>query len=78
MLADYRDEITAMSACFEGIAIGSARGFIHIGDNYLSRSTKTIELSSLPFQVLSFGIINIDFNQRRLLVLTTAGDTVEI
>ena len=78
MLADYRDEITAMSPCFEGIAIGTARGFIHIWDSYLSRSTKTIELSSLPFKVLSFAIISLDFNQRRLLVLTTAGDAVEI
>jgi len=78
MLADYRDEITAMSPCFEGIAIGTARGFIHIWDNYLSRSIKTIELHSLPFKLLSFTIISIDFNQRRLLVVTAAGDAVEI
>jgi len=78
MLADYRDEITALSPCFEGIAIGTARGFVHIWDNYLSRSTKTIELSSLPFKTLSFGIISLDFNQRRLLIVTAAADAIEI
>jgi hypothetical protein len=62
MLADYRDEVTALSQCFEGIAIGTARGFVHIWDNFLSKSTKTIELSGLPFKTLSFSIISMDFN----------------
>jgi hypothetical protein len=39
---------------------------------------KTIELAALPFKVLSFNIISIDFNKKRLLVLTLAGDAVEI
>jgi hypothetical protein len=62
MLADYKDEVTAMSPCFEGIVFGTARGFLHIWDSYLSRCIKTIELSSLPFKILSYSVINIDFN----------------
>jgi phage replication-related protein YjqB (UPF0714/DUF867 family) len=39
---------------------------------------KTIELSALPFKILSYNIVNIDANQKRILVLTIAGDAIEI
>ena len=78
MLHDYKDEITAISKCYEGIAIGTVRGYIYIWDNYLLRCTKTIELSSLPFKVLSLSIVNLDFNQKKLLVCSIAGDVIEI
>jgi hypothetical protein len=35
-------------------------------------------LSSLPFKLLSFNISSVDYNQKRLLVLTISGDVVEI
>ena len=78
ILEDYKDEITALCKCFEGIAIGTMRGIIYIWDNYLLKCMKTIELSALPFNILSYNIVNIDANQKRLLVLTIAGDIIEI
>ena len=78
VLADYKDEITAMSRCFEGIAICTFRGFIHLWDIYLTRCVKTIELSQLPFKLLSYGIISVDYNLKRLLVCTVAGDGIEL
>ena len=78
VLADYHDEVTAMCKCFEGVAIGTTRGFIHIWDSYLSKCMKSIELSSLPFKVLSYSIVSLDYNQKRLLVCTMAGDGIEL
>ena len=78
VLENYKDEITAIQKCFEGIAIGTLRGFIYIWDNYLLKCMKTIELASLPFKILSYNIVNIDSNQKRLLVVTLAGDAIEI
>ena len=51
---------------------------IYIWDNYLLKCTKIIELSSLPFKIISYSIVNIDFNQKKLLVLTLGGDVIEI
>lgn len=42
------------------------------------KCTKIIELSSLPFKIISYSIVNIDFNQKKLLVLTLGGDVIEI
>ena len=79
VLERYKDcEIACITKCFEGIAIGTNKGHIYIWDNYLLRCTKTIELSSLPFKILSYTIVSIDSNQKRLLVLTVAGDVIEI
>ena len=78
VLHNYKDEITAISKCFEGIAIGTVRGYIYIWDNYLLKCMKTIELSSLPFKILGFHTVNIDFNQKKMLVLTLSGDVIEI
>jgi hypothetical protein len=78
VLENYKDEITAITKCFDGIAIGTMRGLIYIWDNYLLKCTKTIELSSLPFKILSFNIVSIDANQKRLLVTSLAGDAIEI
>mmetsp|Transcript_34024 Transcript_34024/g.33191 ORF Transcript_34024/g.33191 Transcript_34024/m.33191 type:complete len:88 (-) Transcript_34024:2529-2792(-) len=54
------------------------RGMIYIWDAALIKCQKIIELSSLPFQILSNYIVSMDFNQRKLLVLTIAGDAIEI
>ena len=78
VLADYKDEVTCMTKCFEGIAIATSRGFIHVWDNYLMKVLKVIELASLPFKILSYSICGIDYNQKRLLVLTLGGDAIEI
>lgn len=40
--------------------------------------TKSIELSQLPFQLLSYNIQGIDYCQNRLLVLTLEGDVIHI
>jgi hypothetical protein len=34
-LVDYRDAVTALSKCFEGVAIGTMRGNIYIWDTCL-------------------------------------------
>lgn len=78
VLENYKDEITAITKCFEGIAIGTMRGMIYIWDNYLLKCMKTIELSAMPFKILSFNIVNIDASQKRILVITLAGDVIEI
>ena len=67
-----------MTKCSEGIAIGTKNGYVYIWDNSLLKCTKTIELSALAFKILSYNIVNIDANQRRLLVVTLAGDAIEI
>ena len=78
VLADYRDEVVAMSRCFEGIAIATLRGMIHIWDTFLSKCMKSIELSNFPFKMLSFQVVSLDYNKKRVLVCTLAGDAVEI
>jgi hypothetical protein len=78
MLTDYKDEVTCMTRCFEGIAICTWRGIINLWDSKLSVCTKSIELSQLPFQLLSYNIQGIDYCQNRLLVLTLEGDVIHI
>lgn len=77
-LFDYKDEITCMTKCYEGLAICTWSGKIHFWNSTLSSSTKTIELNNLPFKILSYHISSIDYNQKRILVLTVAGDVLEI
>jgi WD40 repeat protein len=62
VLTDYKDEVTCMTKCYEGLAICTWRGFIHLWDTNLKNCTKTIELASLPFKILSFNISSIDYN----------------
>ena len=62
VLTDYKDEVTCMTKCFEGIAICTWRGMIHIWDTNLNHQIKTIELSSLPFKILSYHISAVDYN----------------
>lgn len=62
ILDNYKDEITAITKCFEGICIGTMRGSLYIWDNSLLKCMKTVELSGLPFKILSFNIVNIDAN----------------
>lgn len=78
VLTDYKDEVTCMTKCYEGLAICTWRGFIHLWDNNVAHCTKTIELASLPFKILSFNISSIDYNQKRLLVLSIEGDVIQI
>ena len=73
-----RDEVVAMSRCYQGIAIATVRGIIDIWDVYLNGVKKSIQLSSQPFKLLSFQIMSLDFNKKRLLVSTIAGDAIEI
>ena len=60
------------------MAIATLRGYIHIWDIFLSKCMKSIELSAFPFRLLSFQVVSLDYNKRRLLVSTIAGDAVEI
>lgn len=78
MLVDYEVEVTAMSKCFEGIAISTKGGKIYIWDEYLYRCSKIIDLNTMPFKILSSHIVSMDFNQKRLMVVSFGGDVIEI
>jgi WD40 repeat protein len=67
-----------MTKCFEGIAFATIKGHIYIWDEYLLKCGKIIDINQMPFKILSSYIVNLDFNQRRLLVLTINGDAIEI
>ena len=79
LLENLKDEVVSISHCFEGIAVATARGFIHLWDTTLSQKQRTIELSKLPggIKVTSMQVVGMDFNQKRLLVLTLMGDVLE-
>ncbi len=78
ILTDFEEEVVGITKCYEGIVFCTWPGRIHFWDINLIGPTKTIELQSLPFRLLSYNIANIDFNQKRLLVLTVSGDAIEI
>lgn len=44
---------------------------------YLLKCSKIIDINLLPFKILSEHIVSIDFNKRKLLVLTMNGDVIE-
>lgn len=67
-----------MSKCFEGLAIATQNGKIFIWDDCLLKCGKIIDINTLPFKILSSFIVNLDYNQKRLLVLTMNGDVIEI
>ena len=78
VLDDYECEVTAMTKCFEGIAFATMNGHIFIWDAYLLRCNKVVKITEMPFKILSTYIVNMDYNQRRLLVLTMNGDAIEV
>ena len=67
-----------MSKCFEGLAFGTMLGRIYLWDENLLGCRKIIDLNTLPFKILSSYIVNLDCNQRRLLVCTMNGDAIEL
>ena len=67
-----------MTKCFEGVAFGTNTGMIQIWDNYLLRCDKKIDINQLPNKILSQYIVNLDYNRKRILVLTMNGDAIEI
>lgn len=78
VLDDYHCEVTAMTKCFEGIAIATVKGHIFIWDEYLLKCNKIIDLNEMPFKILSSYVVGMDYNQRRLLVCTMNGDVIQI
>lgn len=62
VLVQYSCEVTTMSKCFEGIAIGTAHGHIYIWDEYLLACGKKIDLNSMPFKILGSYITAIDYS----------------
>lgn len=78
VLINYKDEITVINYCSDGIAICTARGLIYIWDQFLSTCIKNIELSDLSFKLLSFHIVGLDYNQNKMLITTMGGDAIEI
>lgn len=78
VLVDYEEEVTCMSKSAEGIVFCTWSGKMHFWDINLKGESRMIELQSLPFKLLNYNITSIDFNQNRHLVLTVAGDAVEI
>jgi len=78
VLEDYGCEVTCMSKCFEGIAIATIQGRIFIWDVGLLAEQRVIDINDLPFKVLSSFIVSMDYDQRRMLVLTMNGDVIEL
>jgi hypothetical protein len=78
VLEQYEHEITCMTKCFEGLAICTWAGQVNLWDVHLTKCTKRIELGNLPFKMVNFNITSIDYNQKRLLILTDSGDAIEI
>lgn len=78
VLDDYGCEVTAMTKCYEGVAFSTIKGVIYIWDEYLLGCNKIIDINKLPFKILSPHIVSMDFNQRRILVLTLNGDVIDI
>lgn len=78
VLQDYGDAVTVLSKCFEGIAVGTCRGQIFIWDVNLLGEQRVIDVNELGFRVLSSVLVSMDYNQRRILVLTINGDVIEI
>lgn len=78
VLEQYEHEITCMTKCFEGLAICTWSGQVNLWDVHLTKCTKRIELGNLPFKMVNFNITSIDYNQKRLLILTDSGDAIEI
>ena len=67
-----------MSKCFEGVAFATENGIIQIWDTYLLKCEKKIEINQLPNKILSPYIVSLDYNKKRILVLTMNGDALEI
>jgi len=78
VLHDFEEEVSAMNLCFEGIVFCTWAGRIHFWDINLKGATRSIELVSLPFKLLNHNITGCDFNQNRLLLVTHAGDAIEV
>lgn len=78
MLSDFKDEVTCMTKCFDGVAFCTWRGLVHLWDKHLNHCTKTIELASLSFKILSLNIACVDYNKRHLLVTSIEGDVISI
>jgi len=77
VIDDYKCEVTAMSFCFEGVAFATIDGKIYIWDIYLLKNNKIIDINLLPFKILSEHIVSLDFNKRKLIILTMNGDVIE-
>lgn len=67
-----------MTKCFDGVAFCTWRGLVHLWDKHLNHCTKTIELASLSFKILSLNIACVDYNKRHLLVTSIEGDVISI
>ncbi len=44
LLFNYKVEVTAIHRCFDGIAIATADGFVHLWDSFLINCVKSIDL----------------------------------
>lgn len=77
-LRQYDSAVNVLSKCFEGIAIGTKNGLIAIWDVNLLGEQRKINITALDFRVLSSVLVSMDYNQRRILVLTINGDVIEI
>ena len=78
VLDDCQVDVTAMSLCQEGVAFATITGLVYFWDSYLLKCHRRIDINQLPFKILSNFIVSMDFNQRRLLILTMNGDVVEL
>lgn len=67
-----------MSKCYEGVAFATVEGQIYIWDLYLLKCSKRIDINQLPFKILSSFIVSLDYNCKRMLILTLNGDVIEV
>jgi hypothetical protein len=51
-----------MCICFDGIAFATIKGEIFIWDRNLLKCTKTINITEMPFKILSTYIVSMDYN----------------
>jgi hypothetical protein len=78
VLATYEGTIAAIEKAQDNFAIGTSHGYIYLWDSELEKAFKVIELSMLPFKLMSFEVSSLYYENKKLFVSTTAGDLLEI
>ena len=78
VLVTYEGSIKAIEKFYEFFAVGTSLGIIYLWDSNLEKCLKAIELSRLPFKMLSFNICSMSFSNKRLQVSSVQGDLVQL
>ncbi|CAG9335031.1 unnamed protein product [Blepharisma stoltei] len=78
VLITYEGSITSIERFYESYAIANSVGVIYLWDDKLEKCVRVIELSMLPFKLLSFEVSSMHFMNKRLYVSTTGGDLIQL